>query len=520
MKLLLTGDSHVVALGRALADGPATAAPVAACKLFSFPKTLESFFQVVDGQVRLTDAEAVKALRAATGMSHFADRDSKMSYGLSMAYTTSIILWSEQWRTHRPWRTCGAHHQPVSNGAIEQITLHHYRHVFAFFEALIEHRVDFFAIEAPPVRRDDKAIGKTISADAILELDRLVRGFVGVRLRALGVHTIAAPAEAIDPGSNGHGFLKPAFEERTPGDHHHANRAYGELQLAEILRWHDRLLTGGALTSPAACPPSGGAGPTAPRTQRPTITHLTHEVVMGTERICPLCESPRFKDFRGRQGVRCADCASLPRTRATWLVLRDYLRLRPGARVAHFAPEAPLAKKLHALCGDGYEPYDFDPARYQSVIPFCRIRRCDLCADLPGFTLGGYDAVIHNHVIEHLPCNYTVVLQRLQALLKPGGAQIFSVPVLAGYSKSDLGPEPTPDERSKRYGQWDHVRRFGREDHDANLGMVFGHTVAGYRLEQFVTPAELTRANIAPAQWRATGEGVFVVPSTRPEEHV
>jgi len=226
---------------------------------------------------------------------------------------------------------------------------------------------------------------------------------------------------------------------------------------------------------------------------------------------CPLCRGTRFVEFKDRGPVKCADCGSLPRMRITWMLLRDHARLGPHSRVAHFAPEAAIARRLHELCGPGYEPYDLDPARYQKSMPFVSVRKCDLCKDLDGFDIGSYDAVVHNHVMEHLLCNYVVVLLRLQALLKPGGTQVFSVPVMRGYSRSDMAPDLRPDQRTRQFGQWDHLVRFGAVDHDMQLGMVFGQTNDTYHLEKLLGEYVLLRANVPRAQWRPSGSTVFAV---------
>lgn len=226
---------------------------------------------------------------------------------------------------------------------------------------------------------------------------------------------------------------------------------------------------------------------------------------------CPLCGGFEFVDFKGRGPVRCAACGSVPRTRIAWLLLRDYANLKPGSRVAHFAPEPAIARHLHTLCGAGYEPYDLDPSRYQKNMPFVGVSRCDLCADLDGFEVGSYDAVVHNHVMEHLPCNYVIILQKLQALLKVGGVQVFSVPISHGHTRSDLSPGLKPEYRTKNFGQWDHLVKFGAADHDMNLGMVFGQTNDAYHLEDLLGEPALQRANVPPAQWRPSGSTVFAV---------
>jgi hypothetical protein len=226
---------------------------------------------------------------------------------------------------------------------------------------------------------------------------------------------------------------------------------------------------------------------------------------------CPLCLGEEFVDFKGRGTVRCATCGSIPRTRIAWLLLRDYARLRPGARVAHFAPEPTLAMRLLELCGAGYEPYDLDPGRYQARMPFVKVAACDLCTDLGDFAAGAYDAIVHNHVMEHLPCNHVMVLLQMQDLLKTGGVQVFSVPVTRGRTRSDMDPGLLAAQRTRHFGQWDHMVKFGADDHDMNLGRVFGQTNDSYHLEDLLDETALRRANIPVAQWRPSGSTVFAV---------
>lgn len=226
---------------------------------------------------------------------------------------------------------------------------------------------------------------------------------------------------------------------------------------------------------------------------------------------CPLCGHTKFVDFRGRGIVRCAGCGSVPRTRITWLLLRDYAGLQPGARVAHFAPELPLTRRLVEHCGAGYEAYDFDPQRYRANMALAPVTQCDLCTDLGRFEPGAYDAVVHNHVMEHVPCNYVMILLGLQRLLKPGGTQVFSVPITGGTTKSDFDLTMGMDSRQKRFGQWDHLVKFGAADHDAHLGMVFGQTNERYRLEDLIAEEVLVGANVPQRQWRPAGSTVFAV---------
>ena len=70
-----------------------------------------------------------------------------------------------------------------------------------------------------------------------------------------------------------------------------------------------------------------------------------------------------------------------------------------------------------------------------------------------------------------MPCTIAYTLFHLTRMLKPTGRQICIIPVTKGYhdeSYVDIGPE----ERTRRFGQHDHVRRFGVEDLSSHLGKV------------------------------------------------
>lgn len=213
--------------------------------------------------------------------------------------------------------------------------------------------------------------------------------------------------------------------------------------------------------------------------------------------ICNICGGSDFIARRDRGAVQCAGCGSNERARLLWLMLERNDLLRPGVRMLHIAPERAFAERLSALLGDGYEPVDIDPAAF----PFASgIRRLDLCeaADLP---TGRYDVILHSHVMEHVPCNLTAVLFHLHRALKPEGRQVCCIPFARGeHSAEDLGPLPA-DVASQRFGQEDHVRRFGGEDVERTLGMIF-RLPERYDLTRDIGPELLEKHNIPEKLWR------------------
>ncbi len=211
---------------------------------------------------------------------------------------------------------------------------------------------------------------------------------------------------------------------------------------------------------------------------------------------CNLCGARSFIDYAGRAAAMCTECGSVERTRALKLILDHFKLIWPGARVLHIAPELGIARHIHATVGEGYDPVDLAPERYREV----GARRFDLAEDaarLPGAT---YDLILHSHVMEHITCDVTSVLWHLHRAIKFSGKHVFCVPIMPGYYESDLSPALTPEQRFKRFGLHDHVRRFGAVDLEQTLGMVFD--LEPCDLPRAVGEETLRRFNIPESAWQ------------------
>jgi SAM-dependent methyltransferase len=74
-----------------------------------------------------------------------------------------------------------------------------------------------------------------------------------------------------------------------------------------------------------------------------------------------------------------------------------------------------------------------------------------------------FDAVICNHVLEHVPDDRRA-MREIRRVLKPGGWAILGVPLQRQRDDSFEDPSITsPEERERAYGQFDHVRVYGRD---------------------------------------------------------
>lgn len=224
---------------------------------------------------------------------------------------------------------------------------------------------------------------------------------------------------------------------------------------------------------------------------------------------CPICACTSFVPYRGIPNTRCQRCKSNERTRVVKLFLDQYIHPSPGQTVLHLAPEPELSKYLSNVVGAGYEAADVDPERYSARVG-TSVKRLDLCQDTSKLPSGHYDLVLHNHVLEHVPCNVSWVAQNLHRSVKQGGAHVFSIPISAGYYAEDLDPNLTEDERSARFGQRDHMRRFGRHDFSVSFGNLFGMSDS-YSLTDFFPENVLVAANIRKSQWTCSGSSVFYI---------
>jgi phosphoglycolate phosphatase len=169
--------------------------------------------------------------------------------------------------------------------------------------------------------------------------------------------------------------------------------------------------------------------------------------------------------------------------------------LRPGVACLHFAPERSAAPRFRAVWGKGYDAVDFDANRYR----FANARHFDLCRDSFALEDQRYDLILHNHVFEHIPCNYGAVFLQLRRSLKIGGIHIFSVPVHLGRYAEDENPL-SKEEREERFGQHDHVRRFGVDDYDQTIGaLVDLHNATTW--DRMFPALELTEMRIRQGRW-------------------
>lgn len=103
-----------------------------------------------------------------------------------------------------------------------------------------------------------------------------------------------------------------------------------------------------------------------------------------------------------------------------------------------------------------------------------------------------FDVVICNHVLEHVPDDRRA-MDELYRVMKRGGWGSLQVPMIGDITQEDLSITD-PAERSRLYGQDDHVRQYGR-DFLERLREA-GFEVNDYRKEDWLSPDELARLSV------------------------
>ena len=204
------------------------------------------------------------------------------------------------------------------------------------------------------------------------------------------------------------------------------------------------------------------------------------------QRYCPVCStfSDVFLEFgrKRRPDARCPCCGSLERHRLVWRYFESRTDLfnGRGKRVLHVAPEACFVAAFGDAFGDGYLTGD------RSARPGAMIRM-DVCA-IP-FPDQAVDVVYCSDVLEHVVDDRRAMAE-FRRVLKPDGWAVLLVPVTVPHTVED--PSVTdPAERRRRFGQEDHVRRYGPDFADRLRQAGFQVACAGPA--DFLDAAEITR---------------------------
>ena len=158
-----------------------------------------------------------------------------------------------------------------------------------------------------------------------------------------------------------------------------------------------------------------------------------------------------------RKNALCPGTLSLERHRLLWLFLeRNTTFFNDKLKVLHFAPEQPFYKKFKSIKNWNYITCDLNS-------PLADIK-ADICK-LP-FKKFEFDLIICNHVLEHIDNDF-MAMEEIYRVLKKNGIGILQVPI--DESLSITFEDKTiidPKKKSELFGQYDHVRKYGKDFYD------------------------------------------------------
>ncbi|RMB56344.1 SAM-dependent methyltransferase [Dokdonia sinensis] len=190
-----------------------------------------------------------------------------------------------------------------------------------------------------------------------------------------------------------------------------------------------------------------------------------------------------------RENVLSPSTLSLERHRLLWLWLqRETDFFSKPASLLHFAPEQAFFKRFRKMGHLNYTTTDLNS-------PLADVK-ADIC-DLP-FESDSYDIIFCNHVLEHIPDD-TKAMQELYRVLKSGGMAILQIP--QDLSRTETFEDDAiidREERAKIFGQYDHVRVYGRDYFDKLRAVGFKVDEVDYTTS--ISPDEVNRYRLAQGE--------------------
>jgi len=191
----------------------------------------------------------------------------------------------------------------------------------------------------------------------------------------------------------------------------------------------------------------------------PVLSKVFSLLMRGNKVQCYICDR-KFRKFlpygyeTSRDNILCPNCLSLERHRLVWYYLNNYTQLKKSqVKLLHIAPEQCFYKRFKKM-----ENIDYVTADLESPLAEVKL---DI-QDMP-FEDDTFDVVFCNHIFEHIPDDKKAMREVLR-VMKPGGWAALQVPMLKDAETTFEDDSITdPKERAKQFGQYDHLRLYGKD---------------------------------------------------------
>jgi SAM-dependent methyltransferase len=234
------------------------------------------------------------------------------------------------------------------------------------------------------------------------------------------------------------------------------------------------------------------------------VYHSYSPILLPASRLkveCPFCgwKGTSFlpNGVDARPNARCPKCNSLERHRLYYLYLKKVIPADRPVKVLHFAPEKILSNLFRSFPKVEYLSADLNPAKAMVKQDITAITYPD----------ASFDIIFCSHVLEHIPDDL-LAMRELRRVLKPGGFALLQVPVKDHFNGRVI--EKTyedftitdPKGRQQAFGQFDHVRVYGRDFKDRLEKS--GFQVSVEKFAESLSPALLQRYALLPQGVTAT----------------
>lgn len=207
---------------------------------------------------------------------------------------------------------------------------------------------------------------------------------------------------------------------------------------------------------------------TVPRPYLIKVSYLVRPIItwwLKGDRFTDPIDGKSFRKFlpygyvNQRENALSPSTLSLERHRLMWLFLRDetiFFTSEKKLKVLHIAPEQCFLNIFKKQKNLDYTTSDLES-------PIADVK-ADIC-NLP-FKDNSFDIIFCNHVLEHISDD-TKAMKELYRVMKSGGFGVFQIPQDINRKKTFEDNSITdPKERTKIFGQYDHVRVYGLDYFD------------------------------------------------------
>lgn len=212
----------------------------------------------------------------------------------------------------------------------------------------------------------------------------------------------------------------------------------------------------------------------------PLLSRVLTLALRGNRVECLIC-GKRFRKFlpygyeTSRPNVLCPNCLSLERHRLIWFYLKNRTDFfEREASFLHMAPEQCFYHRFRAMDNLEYVTADLES-------PLAEVK---LDIQHMPFEDNRFDVVFCNHVFEHIPDDKRAMREVLR-VMKPGAWAVLQVPQKAGAATTYEDDSVTDAaERARLFGQYDHLRLYGKDYGDVLRGQ-------GFDVEELDIPREI-----------------------------